>query len=80
MCINPLFFYYKCVLTPYILQMCINPLYLYLKCALTQIAELDGNKHSGGERAVATVMFLMALQEMTSAPFRCPLNPPYKHY
>jgi chromosome segregation ATPase len=38
--------------------------------AEAQMAELDGSKHSGGERAVATVMFLMALQEMTSAPFR----------
>jgi hypothetical protein len=31
---------------------------------------LDGNRHSGGERAVSTIMYLMALQELTSAPFR----------
>jgi hypothetical protein len=30
-----------------------------------EIADLDGNKHSGGERSVSTVMFLMALQELT---------------
>jgi chromosome segregation ATPase len=32
--------------------------------------DLSGNRHSGGERAVSTVMYLMALQDMTSAPFR----------
>ena len=31
---------------------------------------MDGSKQSGGERAVATVMYLMALQELTRAPFR----------
>jgi chromosome segregation ATPase len=36
----------------------------------TEFSELDGNKHSGGERAVSTVMFLMALQDMTTSPFR----------
>jgi len=36
----------------------------------SDMAELDGNKHSGGERAVSTVMYLMALQELTSSPFR----------
>ena len=34
------------------------------------LSPLDGNKHSGGERAVSTVMFLMALQDMTTSPFR----------
>lgn len=34
------------------------------------ISNLDASKHSGGERAVSTVMYLMALQELTSAPFR----------
>jgi hypothetical protein len=33
-------------------------------------AELSGARHSGGERAVSTIMYLMALQQMTSAPFR----------
>lgn len=36
----------------------------------SEMSELDGNKHSGGERAVSTVMFLMALQDMTTSPFR----------
>jgi hypothetical protein len=35
-----------------------------------ELTPLDGNKHSGGERAVSTVMFLMALQDMTTSPFR----------
>ena len=34
------------------------------------IAPLSGQRHSGGERAVATIMYLMALQGLTSAPFR----------
>lgn len=34
------------------------------------VADLDKFRNSGGERAVATVMYLMALQEMTTAPFR----------
>jgi structural maintenance of chromosomes protein 5 len=32
--------------------------------------KLSGMSHSGGERAVSTVMYLMALQELTSSPFR----------
>ena len=31
---------------------------------------LSGLRHSGGERAVATVMYLMALQDITDSPFR----------
>ena len=34
------------------------------------LVDLSGTRHSGGERAVATVMYLMALQDLTSAPFR----------
>ncbi|RYH32436.1 hypothetical protein EON65_00630 [archaeon] len=34
------------------------------------LVDLSGHRHSGGERAVSTVMYLMALQEMTSSPFR----------
>lgn len=34
------------------------------------LSELDGNRHSGGERAVSTIMFLMALQDLTQSPFR----------
>lgn len=33
-------------------------------------SELSGQSHSGGERAVSTIMYLMALQEMTTSPFR----------
>jgi structural maintenance of chromosomes protein 5 len=32
--------------------------------------KLSGQRHSGGERAVSTIMYLMALQELTTAPFR----------
>ena len=35
-----------------------------------KLVQLSGQRHSGGEHAVSTVMYLMALQEMTSAPFR----------
>mmetsp|Transcript_8903 Transcript_8903/g.8810 ORF Transcript_8903/g.8810 Transcript_8903/m.8810 type:complete len:1147 (-) Transcript_8903:579-4019(-) len=34
------------------------------------LVDLSGHRHSGGERAVSTVMYLMALQDLTSAPFR----------
>eukprot|EP01039_Chlorochromonas_danica_P006137 gene6137-6757_t len=46
---------------------------LLLRVAFRQgapCADLSGQRHSGGERAVSTVMYLMALQDMTSAPFR----------
>jgi chromosome segregation ATPase len=33
-------------------------------------ALLSGQRHSGGERAVSTIMYLMALQEMADSPFR----------
>ena len=36
----------------------------------SELTELDGSKHSCGESAVATAMFLMALQDMTTSPFR----------
>jgi chromosome segregation ATPase len=36
----------------------------------TSMSILDGQKHSGGERAVSTIMYLMALQNLISAPFR----------
>jgi chromosome segregation ATPase len=35
-----------------------------------ELADLSGQRHSGGERAVSTIMYLMALQELTSSPFR----------
>ena len=34
------------------------------------MSELSGQRHSGGERAVATIMYLMALQTETDSPFR----------
>mgnify|MGYP000521854883 CR=1 FL=1 len=34
------------------------------------LSELSGQQHSGGERAVSTIMYLMALQGMTASPFR----------
>jgi len=36
----------------------------------SDLAELDGKRQSGGERAVSTIMYLMALLELTSSPFR----------
>lgn len=32
---------------------------------------LDARVHSGGERSVATIMYLMALQDQLTSPFRC---------
>ena len=34
------------------------------------MVELSGHKHSGGERAVSTIMYLMAMQALTTSPFR----------
>eukprot|EP00607_Mallomonas_marina_P011069 CAMPEP_0182424812 /NCGR_PEP_ID=MMETSP1167-20130531/11073_1 /TAXON_ID=2988 /ORGANISM="Mallomonas Sp, Strain CCMP3275" /LENGTH=211 /DNA_ID=CAMNT_0024604907 /DNA_START=93 /DNA_END=725 /DNA_ORIENTATION=+ len=36
----------------------------------SQMSDLSGLRHSGGERAVSTIMYLMALQSYTSSPFR----------
>ncbi len=35
------------------------------------LLELDANHHSGGERAVATALYMLAMQELTHVPFRC---------
>ena len=34
------------------------------------ISELSGQRHSGGERAESTIMYLMSLEELTASPFR----------
>jgi hypothetical protein len=36
----------------------------------TGLVDLNGRSQSGGERAVSTIMYLMAMQDLTSAPFR----------
>ncbi|KAG1669174.1 Structural maintenance of chromosomes protein 5 [Nymphon striatum] len=36
-----------------------------------QLQELSVHQQSGGERSVATVLYLLALQEITRCPFRC---------
>jgi chromosome segregation ATPase len=36
-----------------------------------QLQELSAYHQSGGERSVATVIYMMALQELTKVPFRC---------
>ena len=33
--------------------------------------ELNPHHQSGGERSVATILYLMSLQKLTSVPFRC---------
>ncbi len=35
------------------------------------LRELTAHHQSGGERSVATILYMMALQELTSCPFRC---------
>ena len=41
----------------------------YRENAKAQI--LSAQRHSGGERSVATILYLMAIQDLMSAPFRC---------
>lgn len=36
-----------------------------------KMAVLSAQRHSGGERSVSTIMYLMALQELMVSPFRC---------
>ncbi|XP_046447259.1 structural maintenance of chromosomes protein 5-like isoform X2 [Daphnia pulex] len=35
------------------------------------LLDLSGTHHSGGERAVATALYMLAMQELTQVPFRC---------
>ena len=35
------------------------------------LRELTAHHQSGGERSVSTVLYMMALQELTKCPFRC---------
>lgn len=35
------------------------------------LIDLSANHHSGGERAVATALYMLAMQELTQVPFRC---------
>ena len=35
------------------------------------VQELTAHHQSGGERSVATALFMLALQELTTVPFRC---------
>ena len=36
-----------------------------------QLRDLTAHRQSGGEKSVSTVLYMMALQEMTHVPFRC---------
>jgi hypothetical protein len=38
--------------------------------ASEQLTELSGWKQSGGERAITTALYVLALQELTTVPFR----------
>ena len=35
------------------------------------LQDLSGDHHSGGDRAVATALYMLAMQELTQVPFRC---------
>lgn len=35
------------------------------------LKELTAQVQSGGERSVATILFMLALQELSRVPFRC---------
>ena len=37
----------------------------------TEMQRLSATMHSGGEKSVATALYMMALQELTKVPFRC---------
>jgi chromosome segregation ATPase len=37
----------------------------------SKLQVLDSGKHSGGERSVSTIMYLMAMQDLMLTPFRC---------
>ena len=37
----------------------------------TDLAELSRGRQSGGEMSVSTAVYMLALQEMTTVPFRC---------
>ena len=37
----------------------------------TDLAELSRGRQSGGEMSVTTAVYMLALQEMTTVPFRC---------
>jgi len=37
----------------------------------SKMSVLSAQRHSGGERAVSTIMYLMSLQELMVSPFRC---------
>ena len=36
-----------------------------------KLQELTASHQSGGERSVATMIYMIALQELTNVPFRC---------
>lgn len=36
-----------------------------------ELQQLKGERQSGGERSVSTMLYLMALQQLSKAPFRC---------
>jgi chromosome segregation ATPase len=35
------------------------------------LAPLSSTTHSGGERSVCTMIYMMSMQELTKVPFRC---------
>lgn len=37
----------------------------------SQLQTLSAQVHSGGERSVSTIMYLMAMQDLMKSPFRC---------
>ena len=39
--------------------------------AEAKLTELKASYQSGGEKSVSTVLYMMALQELTVCPFRC---------
>ena len=45
---------------------------IYVSCRSNEpLARLNPHQQSGGERSVATALYMLALQELTVVPFRC---------
>jgi hypothetical protein len=46
---------------------CLVCLYAFVLCV---VQELSGTLHSGGERALSTMLYMLAMQDLTPCPFR----------
>jgi len=52
-------------------HVCVMSLAKLINRATEDLQQLSFNAQSGGEKSVATALYIIALQEMTQVPFRC---------